>query len=344
MKAELQTELLGFFQSLTNLDSTDLAKKIQMLNGISSTTKERVKIKLSKEKREHIEIGGGVLEPTLLKMVTDYHKMKMKTDVRKGTKVNYDIMFMHICKFLRAKKINSIREFSQKGLFDFYEYLQKNGLKNKVSLNKTARYLLQACQYAFVNEVVAHNHTVNFTLPKLKTRHKEQVKLSLTEIEKLKRIKINENYLINTKNLFLFQCYTGLSYADLMSFKKSEIKKVKDQFLIIGFRSKSNQKYIIPFNNDTEQIWENMQCSIHKISNQKYNEYLKELAKKAKIKKRLTTHVARKTFGQIMLDKGYPIEAVSRMLGHSDIGTTQKYYVKVGEELILNEIEKLKIR
>ena len=61
------------------------------------------------------------------------------------------------------------------------------------------------------------------------------------------------------------------------------------------------------------------------LSNQKMNSYLKEIADLCGIKKNLTLHLARHTFATMTLSKGVPIESVSKMLGHTNIKTTQIY-------------------
>ena len=60
------------------------------------------------------------------------------------------------------------------------------------------------------------------------------------------------------------------------------------------------------------------------------------------IEKNLTTHVARRTFGQLMLNKGASIESVSHMMGHSDIQVTQKHYACAGSSLVVNQLKLLK--
>ena len=58
------------------------------------------------------------------------------------------------------------------------------------------------------------------------------------------------------------------------------------------------------------------------ISNQKMNEYLKEITTICGINKNITFHIARHTFATLSLGYGVPIETVSKMLGHTDIKTT----------------------
>ncbi|WP_323425849.1 site-specific integrase [Proteiniphilum sp.] len=76
-------------------------------------------------------------------------------------------------------------------------------------------------------------------------------------------------------------------------------------------------------------------------TNQKMNEYLKEIAALCGINKRLTTHCGRHSFGTIMLTKGVSIESVSKMLGHTNITTTQ-IYAKVLNQKIFTEVNKVR--
>lgn len=73
------------------------------------------------------------------------------------------------------------------------------------------------------------------------------------------------------------------------------------------------------------------------ISNQKYNSYLKEVGEILGFKTKITTHIGRKTFGTIALNDGYSIESVSKMLGHSNIKTTQAHYAVVLKKRIVGD-------
>ena len=81
-----------------------------------------------------------------------------------------------------------------------------------------------------------------------------------------------------------------------------------------------------------------------KISNQKLNSYLKEIADVCGIKKNLTFHIARHTFATtVTLSNGIPIETVSKLLGHSKISTTQ-IYAKVIERKVSDDMQKLRVQ
>jgi site-specific recombinase XerD len=98
-------------------------------------------------------------------------------------------------------------------------------------------------------------------------------------------------------------------------------------------RNKTTHEALLPLLPEAEQILLKYKFRLRIISNSKLNSYLKEVADIASVKALLTTHVARKTFGMMMLNVyKYSLEKVSRMLGHNSIKTTQGWYVKVEEE------------
>ena len=76
------------------------------------------------------------------------------------------------------------------------------------------------------------------------------------------------------------------------------------------------------------------------LSNQKTNAYLKEIADLCGIEKNLTFHVARHTFATMSLSKGVPMESVSKMLGHTNIRTTQ-IYARITNKKVEHDMEQL---
>jgi len=79
------------------------------------------------------------------------------------------------------------------------------------------------------------------------------------------------------------------------------------------------------------------------ISNQRMNSYLAEIADLAKIGKHLTTHIARHTFATMSLNNHVPIETISKMLGHSDISTTQ-IYARMLDQTISEDMERMRAK
>ena len=137
----------------------------------------------------------------------------------------------------------------------------------------------------------------------------------------------------HVRDLFVFSCFCGLAYSDVANLRQENIQKSFDGNLwIITKRVKTNTDVNVPpagysqddFEEDKGKLPDGKILPV--ISNQKLNAYLKEIADICGIKKNLTFHLARHTFATTTtLSKGVPIETVSKMLGHTNIETTQIY-------------------
>lgn len=173
-----------------------------------------------------------------------------------------------------------------------------------------------------------------------KGKSKDPIFLTEEEINKLKEYTPDYGYLERTKDLYLFQCFTGLAYADLMKFSKESIKEIDGYTAIQSNREKTDENFITLFLPDAERIAIKYNYDLPKITNQKYNEYLKSIAKEAGINKPLISHSARHTFATYLLNKDIPIETVARALGHSNIKQTQHYARLLGKKVI-SDMKKL---
>jgi site-specific recombinase XerD len=170
---------------------------------------------------------------------------------------------------------------------------------------------------------------------------------------RLQKVNLGVERLNMVRDMFVFSCYTGLAYVDLMNLSE-------DTHMIIGIdhrqwikttRQKSDEPVNVPLLPEAKVILNRYRDNIRslangtvfpKISNQKVNAYLKEIAKDLGIKKTLTFHVARHTFATtVTLSNGVPIETVSKMLGHTKIATTQ-IYARVLEKKISEDMDVLR--
>lgn len=188
---------------------------------------------------------------------------------------------------------------------------------------------------------------------------KEVVRVVLTEdeLQAMRNKQFATERLSQVRDIFLFCCFTGLAYADVKKLKRSEIKKgIDGEQWIFTSRQKTESATRLPLLPISQEILakyaDHPQC-VNKdtvlpvASNQKMNEYLKEVATLCGIDKTLTFHIARHTFATtVTLTNGVPIETVSKMLGHKNLRATQLYAKvldrKVSEDMrVLNE--KLKV-
>lgn len=224
----------------------------------------------------------------------------------------------------------------------FYSYLtvDKNLVHN--SAVKILQFLKKITRRSLYEGWIAKDPFVGFSLS-----FEEVDRPYLTE-EELELI-INKEFEIERLNLikdiFLFACYTGLAYVDVHKLKGDEIERTSDGVWWIKIRrQKTNQKSQIPLLAPAKAILDkyvNMaqlkpdERLLPVYSNQKVNSYLKEIADFCGIRKKLTFHVARHTFATtVTLQNGVSIESVSRMLGHSNIKTTQHYARVVDKKLV----------
>ncbi|MEM9544888.1 MAG: tyrosine-type recombinase/integrase [Bacteroidota bacterium] len=172
----------------------------------------------------------------------------------------------------------------------------------------------------------------------------------LARFEELERLGDRLQYV---KDLFVFSCYSGLVYIDTMNLtSKNIVIGIDGNKWIYTDRQKSRKSVRIPLLPKAEELIDKYRKhprSIYtgtlfpKISNQRLNSYLKELASLAEIESKFTFHVARHTFATtIALMNGLPIETLSKILGHSKITTTQMY-AKVLNQKVSEDMNNLKV-
>lgn len=187
-----------------------------------------------------------------------------------------------------------------------------------------------------------------------KMTKKEVIAEFLTEheINKIATKKFEYERLNQIRDVFLFCCYTGLAFADVEKLKPSEIGiGIDGSKWIFTNRQKTDTLSRIPLLPIAIDILEkykdhpsilNSNKVLPVISNQKYNEYLKEIAGICGINKKMTSHTARHTFATtITLSNGVPMESVSKMLGHTNIKTTQ-HYAKVLDKKLSDDMNNLR--
>jgi len=169
--------------------------------------------------------------------------------------------------------------------------------------------------------------------------------LTMEEIKSLQQLEGLNEAVERNRDLFLFACYTGLAYSDIVTLKSIHVVEDDDGSCSIRkARQKSKQMSFVPLLPAAEKILKKYsptgKCSDFQwkvVSNQKLNQSLKEIAKKAGIEKKLFMHLGRHTFATtVTLSNGVPIETVGKMLGHSTLKHTQIYAKVVASKVKLD--------
>ncbi len=239
----------------------------------------------------------------------------------------------------------AIKDITTTFIRDFEIYLRSDC---ELSTNVTAKvlqYFRKIIVIAFNDGVITSNPCSNF---KIKKERVERGYLDQSELDAIMNKYIPIKRIENVRDIFIFCCYTGLSYIDIHALKSANIRKSFDGNLwIMTKRHKTEvpvnvrlldvpKKIIAKYSG---QLLDGKLLPVS--SNQKMNAYLKELADICGITKNITTHMARHTFATtITLSNGVPIETVSKMLGHTNIKTTQ-IYAKITDLKISSDMEKL---
>ncbi|MCY1720426.1 site-specific integrase [Prolixibacteraceae bacterium Z1-6] len=178
--------------------------------------------------------------------------------------------------------------------------------------------------------------------------------LTADELIKIEEKKFRITRLDQVRDVFVFVCYTGLSYSDLKQLKAGSISKgINGKNWIIYEREKTGVRASIPLLPPAQAILDKYKddpvCIADGIllpvkSNQKLNSYLSEIAELCEIDKHITMHLGRHTFATtVTLTNGVPIETVQKMLGHKNLSTTQ-IYSKVVDTKISEDMSKVEDR
>ena len=177
---------------------------------------------------------------------------------------------------------------------------------------------------------------------KLKLEESDRTFLEKSELKKLFDFNDLTPPELKVKNIFLIQCYTGLRFSDVINLKWESIV---DKMIILKME-KTNQPVRIPLIEfAVELLKQNKKVDefvFEKISNQKFNKHLHSIEKKSKLKKSLTSHVARHTFATVALNNGIRLEVVSAILGHKSVKVTQ-IYAKILDRTMQTEMEKFNL-
>jgi integrase len=287
--------------------------------------------------------------------VFDYYLNSILEKLNKGysmeTYKHYKSSRKRLAKFIKYKygKFDIPLDLINYKFLDAFDIYLKQ--KFKVHQNTAWNYhkhLRRVLNLAMSMDYISKNPYNKFKVG-LEETHREF--LTLEELSRIEEKQIQIERLNAVRDIFVFACYTGLSYSDISKLNRNHIRigSDKKEWIIID-RTKTNNRCRIPILPKAKEIlklYENYPKNLSNgfllpvLTNQKMNSYLKELGDICGINKNITMHMARHTFAtSITLGNGVPIETVSKILGHTSLKTTQ-IYAKILDHKISNDMELL---
>ena len=242
-----------------------------------------------------------------------------------------------------------LKRIDSRFLTDFEHFLKTEYHLMHNSANTYLKILRKIMRTAFNNQWIERDPFASYRFKKMPTERRylteEELQLIINKgfsIERLERV----------KDVFLFSCYTGISYCDISKLTINDIQiGIDGNKYISGYRGKTKVPFFTQLLNQALTIiakytFEQTTTGrlFPSISNQRLNSYLKEIGDLCGIDKTISMHVARHTFAtSIALANGVSMESLMRILGHNNIATTQ-IYGKVLNKQVSEEMSKLNFK
>lgn len=296
------------------------------------------------EKLRNAFLGLADKSETLMILYNKYVENAKKLEgISKShaTVQKYDRCLRRIQTFLKQVYHMSdipLKDLKHEFIVDYETFLRRDA---KCGVNTTAKFiqhLRSVVIYSKNNGLIFRDPFVNY---RMKFEQVDRGYLTMDELNALATKDIQVKRLSQVRDVFLFCCYTGLAYIDVTNLRAAHIVQGLDgNKWIKTHRQKTKTPVNVPLLDIPQQILDKYEGQftdgrvLPSLSNQRFNTYLKELASICGIEKNITFHLARHTFATtITLANGMPIETVSKLLGHTQIKTTQIYARITNEKL-----------
>ncbi|MDR2495510.1 MAG: site-specific integrase [Tannerellaceae bacterium] len=306
------------------------------------------KSSVSAEKIKNVFLGIDMQHEYLLAVFDEHNKEKKALSdshvISESTYDKYRITRDHLADFLKKKyKLSdiSLKDIDHRFITCFEHFLLTVRGCTKNTTAKYMQFFKHIIIVALKNEWIYRNP---FSEYRIKIDPVDRGYLSQGEIEILMKQGFKTKRLERLRDVFVFCCFTGLSYIDVKNLTQEHIRTSFDGNLwIMGKRGKTDIAYQIPLLEIPQMILNRYKgtlkngCLLPVINNQNTNAYLKEIGALCGIKKKLTFHLSRHTFATLTLSNGVSIESVSKMLGHKNIETTQ-IYARITSDKVSNEM------
>lgn len=314
----------------------------EMLKDEGFATAQKVKLSF---------LGVGVMDDALLKVFKihneEFEKLVAKEKRSQSTYNKYITVYNHLCEFIKERyhrEDMAFRELTSDFIreFDFFLRYDKQCAHNTVWVYTMP--VISMAELAIKKGLIRDNPFEDYEISMEETDRGYILK---DDVEKLMKCKPEHKRYELVKDIFIFSCFTGLSYVDIKKMKQSNIQSFFDGHQwIISRRQKSDIASNVRLMEIPKRIIEKYQGVTRNEfifpvpTNATCNAHVKKLIEKAEIitEQKVTFHTARHTFGTMFLTEGVPLESLSKMMGHKNISTTQ-IYAKITSQKISKDMD-----
>ncbi len=315
-------------------------------NAYNDLTRKEIVVTAEKVKNTFLGIGQEkFLLIELFEECNSILKKQVGITKSKATYQKAEVCKRHVSEYIKAEyKLSDIdlREINHSFIVGFETYLNTHC---KCNYNTTAKFIQKFKSIIITAQKNGQLHNDPFANYKISLKKVDRGYLTKEELNKIMEKEIKNERLERIRDIFVFSCYTGLAYIDIKNLKKEHIIQGFDgNPWIMTKRQKTDVQTVVPLLDVAQEILKKYKGLPKDVllpvpTNQKTNAYLKEIGDLCGINKNLTFHLARHTFATtITLSNGVPIETVSKMLGHTNIKTTQ-IYARITNEKVSSDMQ-----
>ncbi len=287
--------------------------------------------------------GGGEPDSFLLfveKMV------ETRNDIRESSRKSQRKLLSVICEFGGIKHFSDI---TPAGILDFDNFLhgrkvRKIGLDGResvVPMRQSTIFGYHKTLKTYIHMAITRGYVKSDPYAGLRFKRGEGEAdryLTAEELRMVETAAMRSGAVARARDMFLFQCYTGLAYADLRAFDFKAAERRGEGYVYSGRRVKTGEPFFFLILPKAMEILEKYGYRLPVVSIEGYNQKLKAVAADAGIGKPIASHWGRRTAAMVFLNSGIRLETVAKILGHSDVATTQSFYAQISKETVADEM------
>lgn len=255
-----------------------------------------------------------------------------------STKRKYDVLIEDLREYGKLSTFADLKEGNIR-LYDQHLHEKAGGNISDAGCYNYHKCMKPIIKSAIEKQLLRKNPYDNIKIKMGKP--KIPVHLELEEVQSIEKVKTTSSAIAHVKDLFLFQCYTGLAYVDTQIYDfRLYITKKDGKYILQAPRVKTKITYYVVLLEPALRILQKYNYQLPKMTNQVYNRFLAVLKDAAGITKHVTTHVARHTFACIALNNDVPLPVIQAVLGHKTSRSTL-IYAKIVNKKVEKEFDRL---